>query len=78
MGFDLGIPEIFDLGKFDLGIPEIFDLGKFDLGIPEIFDLGIFAHFFMLVVLAHFVLIPPFPILLVSSGVDHEPAHVLY
>ena len=70
------IPEIFDLGKFDLGIPdiphipEIFDLGKFDLGIPdiphipEIFDLGIFAHFFQVVVSAHFVPIPPFPILL--------------
>ena len=62
------IPEILDLGKFDLGIPdiphvpEIFDLGKFDLGIPdiphipEIFDLGIFAHFFQVVVSAHFVL----------------------
>ena len=54
MGFDLGIPEI-----FDLGIPEILDLG-----IPEILDLGIFAHFFLVVVSAHFVPIPPFPILL--------------
>ena len=77
--FDLGIPhipqipEIFGLGKFDLGIPhipEIFDLGKFDLGIPdipqipEIFDLGIFAHFFLVGFSAHFVPIPPFPILL--------------
>ena len=74
--FDLGIPdipEIFDLGKFDLGIPhipEIFDLGKFDLGIPDIpkiFDLGIFAHFFLVVVSAHFVPIPPFPILLAPA-----------
>ena len=79
LAFDLGIPdiphipEIFDLGKFDLGIPdiphipEIFDLGKFDLGIPdipEIFDLGIFAHFFLVGFSAHFVPIPPFPILL--------------
>ena len=77
--FDLGIPdipEIFDLGKFDLGIPdipEIFDLGKFDLGIPdipEIFDLGIFAHFFLVVVSAHFVPIPPFPILLTLTKPD--------
>ena len=74
------IPEIFDLGKFDLGIPdiphiphipELFDLGifpififPFDLGIPEIFDLGIFAHFFLVGFSAHFVPIPPFPILL--------------
>ena len=60
------IPEIFDLGIFPIFIFP-FDLGKFDLGIPEIpeiFDLGIFAHFFLVVVSAHFVPIPPFPILL--------------
>ena len=48
----------FDLGKFDLGIPDIPH-------IPEIFDLGIFAHFFLVVVSAHFGPIPPFPILLI-------------
>ena len=73
--FDLGIPdipqipEIFDLGIFPIFIFP-FDLGKFDLGIPdiphipEIFDLGIFAHFFLVGFSAHFVPIPPFPILL--------------
>ena len=72
--FDLGIPEIpeiFDLGKFDLGIPEIFDLGKFDLGIPDIPDLGIFAHFFLVGFSAHFVPIPPFTILLTHSNPVH-------
>ena len=71
--FDLGIPDIPQIPEiFDLGIPqipEIFDLGKFDLGIPhipEIFDLGIFAHFFLVGFSAHFVPIPPFPILLMS------------
>ena len=50
----------FDLGKFDLGIPDIPDIPH----IPEIFDLGIFAHFFLVGFSAHFVPIPPFPILL--------------
>ena len=48
---------------FDLGIPDILDIPHIP-HIPEIFDLGIFAHFFLVVVSAHFGPIPPSPILL--------------
>ena len=52
---------------FDLGIPDILDIPH----IPEIFDLGIFAHFFLVVVSAHFGPIPPSPILLKTIGTGY-------
>ena len=54
---------------FDLGIPEIFDLGIFPVqtGFSGFFLVVVSAHFFLVGFSAHFVPIPPFPILLGQS-----------